>query len=213
MRRGKGGLVAGLVVALLSWSGAAADGQNPGFQDHTRNPNRKFPLWTGVPGDSFVKLGEGSLKTQMRWGVFASNPMHNRKGRQLPCITVAAITRNGIYDDPTACGAPMPAVGGPPMILEVEQSNTVHKGGPIVAEDALGATVRPSITKVEVLFASGRRIVRRTKLLSSAQQKKADLDSFRYVAIAMIGDGCATSVMGYGRAGQKVFGVPTENGC
>lgn len=213
MRRWKSGLAAGIVLALLSCPGAPADGLKLGPADHRDNPYGKFPLWMGVPGDRFARLGEGALPTQLRWGVFASNPTRGKRGSKLPCITVAAITRNGLYNDPTVCGPPAPTADSPPVILEVEQSNTVHRGGPIVAEDVLGAMVRPSIVKLEVLFASGRRIVRRTKLLSTAQQRKTDLKSFRYLAFAMTGEGCATSVIGYGRAEQKVFGMPTENGC
>src|SRR5215216_48194 len=68
------------------------------------SPYSGFPLWKDVPGRSFAVLGEGQLRKGTRWGVYASRVGGGKRGRNNPCISVARITRDGIYGHANRCG-------------------------------------------------------------------------------------------------------------
>src|SRR5215467_8820687 len=94
-----------LAVLLAVSSGTAADRTGAKDRGHP-NPYSRFPLWKDVPGRSFAKLGEGSLPNRTRWGVYASKGAAGAANKKLPCVSVATITRQGIYGNATECGRP-----------------------------------------------------------------------------------------------------------
>jgi hypothetical protein len=172
------------------------------------NPFRSFPLWKDVPGQTFAILGEGELRNHTRWGAYGSKGGRRAVDSQFPCVTVASITRQGIYGDAHECGRPTPAVGGPPVLVVIGESV-----GPITGESALGASFAPDVMKAEFKLASGERIVRRTKPLNERQQTKTGLLPFRYVALATLRTMCVASIVGYDASGRTLFDLPTEEGC
>lgn len=206
-----GWVVASVSLAVLL-AGTAADGTGAGIRARS-NPYSDFPLWKDVPGKSFAMLEEGSLPNRTRWGVYASNGADGPGGRKFPCLTVATITSYGEYRYAHPCAKPAPEPGRPPVVVAIGGSGPRHPGGPVIGEAAVGASFVPKVRKAELLFSSGERVIRRTRLLNGKQQLKTNLLPFRYVAFATMRDVCVTSIIGYDASGKKLFGLPTEQGC
>ncbi len=172
-----------------------------------------FPLWTSVPGGPFARLGEGEMPNRTRWGVYVSKVIRGKHGRDIPCLTVAAITSYGEYGSAHECGRPTPAQNGPPLIVALGGSHTNRSGNRVVGETAMGASFMPEVASVEFRLADGTKISRATSLLTDRRSRKTSLTKFRYVAFALMKDVCVSSVAGYDENGERVFDLPAESGC
>jgi hypothetical protein len=204
-------VISSVALALSIW-GFRAEGTDARGLGRL-NPYKRFHLWKDVPGRSFARLGEGSLPNQTLWGVYASRVGSAAASREFPCVSVATITRHGIYGDATECGRPTPEPGGPPVIVVDGESGTKSVGGAVIGESALGAVFTSGVVKVKLVLDSGEGIVRQTSRFSMSQQQKTGLIPFRYIAFATMRDACVASMVGFGASGERLFDLPTELGC
>ena len=176
-----------------------------------RSPFAGFPLAKDVSGNGpFATLGEGQLPNGTRWGVWASRVGAGRLGYERPCLSLARITRSGLYRDGHACGRLAPrAKGAKPVYVSIGGVDQTKPGGPIVGESVLGLSFSPSVWSAVLKYVDGGEIVRRTQFFNLKQQRKTNLPPFRYIALALQDDVCVETVVGYSKSGTELFSAGT----
>ena len=169
-----------------------------------------FPLWKDVPGGPFAVLDEGVLRNQTRWGVYASRVGKQRSGFKHPCISVASITRSGVYGNANRCGSLAPSrSGAPPVYVAISDSYQAKPGGAVAGESVTGLSFSDSVRSATLTTADGEQITRRTKRLNRWQRHKTHLPRLRYLTLAVRRDICVTAVTGYDVDGESLFNLPT----
>jgi hypothetical protein len=173
-------------------------------------PYDSFPLWKDVPGKSFATLGDGKLPNGTRWAAYVSRFGPGRKARRNPCVTVASITRKGIYGKAGGCGPLAPTTREPPLYVSVSSSYRTKQGGPAFGETVMALSFANSVTRVELLTYSGEQLSLPTKPLSDRQRQKTQLPASRYVAMGLQRDVCVATVIGYDATGGVLFESDTD---
>jgi hypothetical protein len=175
------------------------------------NPYAAFPLWKDVPGGAFATLDEGELRGT-RWGVYASRVGSQPASRFRPCITVAKITRLGLYGNVQGCG-PLAPVGDRVNQLPVDPlygaSSRFTVGGEVRRETFFGISLDPEVVRVTIALDPGRSINRPARLVNARQVKKVHLTQFRFVAAALPRDTCIHRIVGYNRTGEVILDAET----
>jgi hypothetical protein len=195
---------------------AAMATTEPAIWENGSRPDRAgsaydaFPLWEDVPGPKFATLGGGKLSNDTRWAAYVSRLEPGKKAFENPCLTVASITRRGIYGHAAHCGPLAPATKQPPVYVSVSASYRNRPNGPIIGETAMALSFANSVTRVELMMSSGELMIRRTKLLNERQRRKTHLPPLRYLAMGLQRDVCVASVIGYDEADQVLFEHPTD---
>jgi hypothetical protein len=178
-----------------------------------RSPYAGFPLYKDVSGNGpFATLGEGQLSNRTRWGVWASRVGAGRLGYERPCLSLARITRYGLYADGHVCGRLVPTEEGspPPVYVSIGGAYRVKPDGPIVGETVLALSFNPAVRSAVLKYTDGGQLQRRTRLFNVKQQKKTKLPPFRYIALALQDDVCVETVVGYSKLGSELFSADTN---
>ena len=146
-------------------------------------------------------LDEGSVHGT-QWGVFASRASRSPQSRDRPCITVAALSKYGNYQNAGACGplAPENGLHFPPIHPLIGGS-----GGSVFA-----VSFRQDVVSAKIVFGSGRIIEKPTHLLSFHQATKTHLTRFRFLTLALHNDVCLAQITGYDRVGGEVLSSETK---
>jgi hypothetical protein len=199
-------LACALWLAILGsgWAEATSSGQ-------TRYA--AFPLYKDVSGSNpFATLGEGRLSNGTRWGVWASRVGKGRPGYERPCLSLARITRDGLYGDRHMCGKLIPTDETPPkpVYVSIGGSYTSKPGGSVTRETVIGLSFGPAVRSVVLTYTDGRQLHRRTRFFNVKQQHKTRLPAFRYIALALREDVCVDTVIGYADTGSELFSAKTR---
>lgn len=202
-----------IVCVLLGWMLAfqVREDQASGSQ---RSPYAAFPLWKDVSGSGpFATLREGQLPNGTRWGAYVSRVGKGRLGYERPCLSMARITRIGLYTDVHGC-APVLSIEDEassyvPNYLSISATYQTRPDGPFIGETVLGLTFNRSVRSVVLKYADGGQMRQQTRLFNARQQDKTKLPPFRYVAIALQKDVCVATVIGYGNSGAELFSAET----
>ena len=206
--RHKRGVMAGISATLLLVLIAGA-----GIGEASRQtPFAEFPLDKDVAGSGpFATLGEGQLPNGTRWGVWASRIGAGRLGYERPCLSLARITRHGLYADRHMCGELVPAKSGSkPVYVSIAASYHNRPDGPTIRESVLGLSFRPTVTSAVLKYSDGGELHRPTRYFNAKQQQKTKLPPFRYIALALRDDVCVETVIGYSAAGSELFSADTN---
>lgn len=189
----------------------AGDDRASGSQ---RSPYATFPLWKDVPGSGpIATLQEGQLPNGTRWGAYVSRVGKGRLGYERPCLSMARITRIGLYTDVHGCApvlsAESEASSYVPNYLSIAATYQIRPDGPFIGETVLGFTFHQGVRSVVLKYVDGGQMRQQTRLFNAKQQKKTKLPPFRYVALALQKDVCVGTVVGYGKNGAKLFSAET----
>lgn len=208
LREGKRWLA---LIALASCSLALISVAEPGAVASSRNPFSSFPLYRDVSGNGpFATLGEGQLSTQTRWGAYASRVGSGRLGYERPCLSLARITRDGLYSDVHGCGTLAPtAKRQVPVYISITTSFRNRHGGPLLGESFIALSFDPAVRSAVLNYANGGQLNRRTVLFNAKQQRKTKLPPFRYLALGILRDVCVEEVIGYSQSGDELFSAET----
>ena len=206
-----------LVLAALSASSLAL-GVASGLGDESRSAYIDgFPLWRSLNTDRFAVLGRGHIHGG-KWEVFATSQSRRNRHRE-PCLTVARISHDARFGAAGGCGAPAPIDG--PLTPPVHPTITEFRrpvGGAATAASYMAMSFAPTIRRVELELVprsstgsgSGVQHLRMgTKSLSAAQARKAQLQQFRYVVLAIPREVCLERVTGFDAAGAQVLSAAT----
>jgi hypothetical protein len=175
------------------------------------------PLWRALSTDRFAVLGRGHIHGG-KWEVFATAQARRNRHRE-PCLTVARISHDARFGAAAGCGAPAPIDG--PLTPPVHPTITEFRrpvGGAATAASYMAMSFAPTIRRVELELVprsstgsgSGVQHLRMgTKSLSAAQARKAQLQQFRYVVLAIPREVCLERVTGFDAAGAQVLSAAT----
>ena len=175
------------------------------------SPYAGFPLSKDVSGNGpFATLGEGQLSNGTRWGIWASRVGVGRLGYERPCLSLARITRHGLYADKHMCGKLIPTSDvSHPVYVSIAASYTNKPNGSTIRESMVGLSFRQIVRSAVLKYADGRELRQRTRFFNTKQQKKTSLPPFRYIALALRDDVCVETVVGYSKAGDELFSAKT----
>lgn len=202
-----------LAASLLFGVASSAVGQgqvSTTAQHRPSSPYATFPLWKDVPGKKFAVLGDGQLKKGTRWAVYASRVGQSGAAHMRPCISVARITRDGIYGHAGRCAALAPnQAGTPALYVAISGSGRERPDGPVIGETVMGLSFKPSVHKVMLRLADGREVLKPTKTFNGQQMKKTGLTRFSYLASGLQEDVCVQEVVGYESGGHQILASTT----
>ena len=208
--------LAALTVGSLALGVASSPGRGP---RPSASDIDSAPLWRSLKTDRFAVLGRGHLHGG-KWEVFATAEARRNRRRE-PCLTVARISHDGRLGVAAGCGMPAPISGPltPPVHPTITEFRRPVGAGPAVAATYMAMSVAPTIRRVELGLVPGsntgsgsqaQHLLVETKSLSAAQARKAQLQQFRYVAVALPREVCLARVAGFDADGAQVFSAATR---
>jgi hypothetical protein len=205
--------VAGLVLvsfSLLLVVGGTAVAGKPSSRRQTfpligRQPFAGFPLWKDAPGARHTALREGNFRGTL-WGAYASRVGTSPHSEVSPCITLATITYFGLYSDAVNCGSISAQSDADTVpIYDVHGSTESGPRGRSISSLFFAMLLPTDVRKVEVGLEPGGPIVKRTQLLSPAQENEAKVAQFRFVVFAKRHDACVKRITGFTSSGAATF--------
>lgn len=175
---------------------------------HTSQPAREpqwikeYPLWKTLPTSAFAVLREGTV-ARSRWGIYAYRG-DGPAGGSRPCIEEVNLTfEGGLSTSGSSCG-PLPT-GDKPPIFTLTGLSWKYPGRAVIGETVIGMVVSKSVSRVSINVNPVPKVVRRTRYLSVSQARKARIQRFRYVALAIPRDVCLMGVEGFDIGGRRVL--------